>query len=177
MKQIHFFALRDDVLPVLDAAEREIALKYVLMGQFPKMEFETFSSSEQIPHLGQSIAASAASGSSFLVTSQAVPIEVRPIETVSGVRYCLDQLANPGTVTFSPGGRWGEDVILSGRLATVSDTPLARQLMKIFTGAFRKRFSRIRAFYVGPRAAIFLDAGKRLTAAEQSPREFDLSRE
>jgi len=177
MKQIHFFALKDDLLPVLEAVEREIPIKYILMGNFPKREFEAFSSGGQIPHLGQSPTESASSGRLFLVTRQAVPIEARSIETPSGIRYSLDQLVNPDTVTLSPGGRWGEDVVLNGRVATASDTPLTRELMKIFNKVFRKQFSKIKAFYVGPGAVTLLDIGKRLTAAEQSPREFDLTRE
>ncbi|TIT19999.1 MAG: hypothetical protein E5W70_23130 [Mesorhizobium sp.] len=177
MKQIHFFALKDDLLPVLEAVEREISIKYILMGHFPETEFGSFSNRMQIPALGQSTTESASSGRSFLVTGHAVPIEVRPIKTPSGTRYSLDQLSNPDTVTFSPGGRWTEDVVINGRVATVSDTPLAQELMKTFNRAFKKQFSKIKAFYVGPGAAILLDAGKRLTAAEQSPREFDLTRE
>ncbi|WP_143748268.1 hypothetical protein [Mesorhizobium carmichaelinearum] len=151
MKQIHFFALKDDLLPILETVERDIPIKYILMGQFPKMEFETFSNRMQIPGLGRSATESASSGRSFLVTGQDVPIEVRPIKTTSGIRYALDQLSNPDTVTLSPGGRWGEDVVLNGRVATASDTPPAQELMKIFNRAFRKQFSSIKAFYVGPR--------------------------
>ncbi|MER9867629.1 hypothetical protein NKJ35_10595 [Mesorhizobium sp. M0136] len=177
MKQVHFFALKDDLLPMLEAVEHVIPIKYILMGQFPTMEFETFTNGRQIPSLGQSATGSASSGQSFLVTRRDIPIEVRPIKTVFGIRYSLDQLINPDTVTLSPGGRWGEDVVINGRVATASDAPLAQELMKIFSRAFRKQFSKVRAFYVGPGAAILLDAGKRLTAAEQSPREFDLTRE
>jgi hypothetical protein len=177
MKQINFFAIKEDLGPILEAIEREIPIKYILMGQFSKIEFSTFNNGIHIPNLGQSPTGSASSGRSFLVTGQAVPIEVRPVVTPSGVRYLLDQLSNPDTITLSPGGRWGEDVVLSGRVATASDTPLARELMKIFNSTIRTRFSKIKAFYVGREAAILLDAGKRLTAAEQSPREYDLTRE
>lgn len=177
MKQIHFFALKEDLLPVLDVVEQEIPIKYILMGNFPKKEFEAFTSGGQIPRLGQSTTESASGGQSFLLARQAVPIEVRPLKTPSGIRYLLDQLSNPDTVTLSPGGRWGEDVVLNGRVATASDTPLAQELMKTFNKVFRKQFSKIKAFYVGTGAAALLDAGKRLTADAQSPREFDLTTE
>jgi len=177
MRQINFFAAEDDLFPVLDAVEREIPLKYILMGQFPKMELQTYNNGMQIPDLGQSTTESASSGRSFLVTGQAVPIEMRLVRTTLGIRYLLDQLSNPDTVTLSPGGRWGQDVILNGRVATASGAPLAQDLMRVFSRVFKKQFSKVRAFYVGPGSAILLDAGKRLTAAEQSPRDFDLTRE
>ena len=75
------------------------------------------------------------------------------------------------------GGRWGEEVVLNGRVATVSGSDFAQELMKSFSRSFKKRFSKIKAFYVGLGASVLLDAGKRLTAAEQSHREFDLTRE
>ena len=46
-----------------------------------------------------------------------------------------------------------------------------------FAAHIRKSFRKIRAFCVGSHAEALLDAGKRLTVAEQSPREFDLTRE
>ncbi|MER8723050.1 hypothetical protein [Mesorhizobium sp. M1027] len=52
MKQVHFFALKDDLLPVLEAVERDIPIKYILMGQFPTMEFETLAMEGKFPVLG-----------------------------------------------------------------------------------------------------------------------------
>jgi hypothetical protein len=46
--------------------------------------------------------------------------------------------------------------------------------MKRFYTAIRKRFTKVRAFWVGPEALALLHAGKRLTAATQCPPEFDL---
>ncbi len=46
--------------------------------------------------------------------------------------------------------------------------------MKLFHGAVRKQFTKVRAFYVEPQALTWLYAGKRLTISDQSPREFDL---
>jgi hypothetical protein len=34
---------------------------------------------------------------------------------IAGARYSFDQLTNPGTITFAPGGLWGEEVLLHGR--------------------------------------------------------------
>ncbi len=96
--------------------------------------------------------------------------------TAAGVeRFCVDQLVNPDTIWFTPGGVWGEDFVLNGRVGTASDSDPSRYLMKRFDSAFKKRFRKIKAFLVGPGALAFLEAGKRLTAAVQSPRDFDLT--
>jgi len=58
--------------------------------------------------------------------------------------------------------------------ATDSFSKPAKHLLQKFTYEVRKRFERIRGYYVGPEAHELLKEGKRLTIAEQSPREFDL---
>ena len=176
MRQLHFFALREDLLPVLEAIEHEIPLKYVLMGQATQVERQSFNHAVEIPNLGYAITESASSGLTFLVTGRDMPIKARPIKTALGTSYLFDQLDNPDTITFSPGGIWGDDVILSGRVATVSESPFAKDLMKRFNRNLKKRFDKIKAFSVGQAASALLDAGRRLTASAQSPRQFDLSR-
>jgi hypothetical protein len=48
--------------------------------------------------------------------------------------------------------------------------------MKVFKSETKKRFRKIKTFYVGQEAERMLDEGKRLTAAAQSPQWMDLSR-
>src|SRR5262249_1559815 len=110
-------------------------------------------------------------------TEPAVPVVAREIRLTDGsIRFCVDQLSNPDSVTFISGGIWSDDIVLHGRVATASDTEASQQLMKRFAAVFRKKFSKIKAFWVGPRAMALLDAGRRLTISVQSPREFDLVR-
>jgi hypothetical protein len=78
-------------------------------------------------------------------------------------------------VEFKPGGIWNEDVLLHGRIATASESQISQALMKRFQSAAKKTFSKVKAFYVGPKALVLLDSGKRLTISAQSPREFDLT--
>lgn len=175
MKQIHFYAIKEDLTAVLEAVEQDSLLIYIRMGQFPTPEYETFAHGAEIPNLGKANTDSASSGQSFLITGRDTPIKVRPIKVAGVERYAVDQLVNPDTITFAPGGIWGEDVVVNGRVATVSDSSQAQQLMKRFNSAFRKHFIKVKAFSVGPKAFDLLSAGKRLTASAQSPREFDLT--
>ena len=174
MKQIHFYALKEDLLPVLEAVERGGPLKYVRMGQSSTPNYESFAHGAGIPNLGNASSDSASSGQSFLVAGRDVPVNVRAINAAGVERYAIDQLVNPDTVTLTPGGIWGEDVVLSGRVATVSNSAPAQELMKRFNSAFKEHFSKVKAFSVGPKAFALLSAGKRLTSSAQSPREYDL---
>jgi hypothetical protein len=175
MKQLHFFALRDDIIPVLKIAEQGGSLRYIRIGQYIDTNFESYDQGEDIFNLGRAGADSASNGYSFLVFSRETIFNPRRVDTLNGGRrYLVDQLANPDTVTFDPGGLWGEDVIISGRVATVSDSALARELMTRFNAAISKSFRKIKAFRVGCHAQSLLESGARLTSAVQSPREYDL---
>ncbi|XVJ59925.1 MAG: hypothetical protein HEQ23_11200 [Tepidisphaera sp.] len=88
--------------------------------------------------------------------------------------YVLDQLHNPDTVVLTPAGMWKDDVLLHGLVSTVSDSPIAKEIMKLFAAAIKKQFVKVRSFWVGPDALALLKRGKRLTIAAQSPAEFDL---
>jgi hypothetical protein len=103
-------------------------------------------------------------------------VNVRPIKATIGVeRYCVDQLSNPDSITFTPAGVWSPDVVLHGRVATVSESPISQALMKRFNSAFRAQFTKVQAFWIGHNARALFDAGKRLTLSAQSPRDFDLT--
>ena len=95
---------------------------------------------------------------------------------VSGPRYLFDQLINPDTISFTPGGIWLEDILLYGRFATASETKESIELMKIFRNLVRKNFRKLKAYYLGAEAEEMLDNGKRLTIAAQSPPEYNLVR-
>jgi hypothetical protein len=175
-KQIHFFALREDLLPVLDAVQSRGALKYVRTGVFGSPALQFVSRGAEIPDIGTAAADSTSACKSFLVTEDAVPVSLRQIQMADGtVRYAVDQLVNPDSIVLTPGGVWDQDVVLYGRVATVSDTAAAQALMRQFQSAFKKHFKRVKAYLVGPQALALLKAGKRLTISANSPREFDLT--
>lgn len=176
MKQIQFFAVRDDILLVLESVERDGPLQYVRTGNQLSQDFETFLRGTDIPNLGVADRETGSVCKAFLVTKATLPITVQSMKGASGVqRYLMDQLLNPDTVTFTPAGMWEEDIILQGVVGTASDSTISQELMKKFNSAFRKSFSKVQGRFVGPQASALFNAGKRLTIAAQSPREFDLT--
>ena len=176
IKQVYFYATKDDLLPVLRAVEEAGALKYVLAGNFTTPEVKSYSRAEEIPHLGKASSSTAGTCETFLVCTAVTPITVESFKGTGGEdRFCVDQLLNPDTVGMTPAGQWNEEILLHGRVATVSESPASQALMKRFQAAIRKHFVKIKAFYVGPSARKLLESGTRLTIAAQSPREFDLT--
>jgi hypothetical protein len=177
MKQILFFALKEDLVPVLELVESKGPLQYILMGNFLKREFKqiVFATGVLIPNLGKATANQWSGCEAFLVSGRETAINLRTLQGNDGhERVCIDQLANPDSVTFTPGGIWNEDVVLNGRVGTASESQASQALMKRFQAAIKKAFSKVKAFYVGPKALTLLESGKRLAGAVQSPRELDL---
>lgn len=175
MKHILFYALKEDILPVIEAVELKCTLKYFRAGQFSESNQQSFSRGGEIPNVGTASSESSINCETFLVTESA-NINIRPIQQTDGsVRFSVDQLLNPDSVAFTAGGIWRPDVILYGRVATASDSVKSQELMKLFNSAFRKQFKKIKAYWVGPKAHLLLDEGARLTIAAQSSRDFDLT--
>jgi hypothetical protein len=176
MKQILFFALKEDLLTVLDTVEKEGPLKYIRMSQSANLGYECFACGAEIPDLGKASAESAINCESFVVTERAVSVNMRSIRSTVGIeRYCVDQLVNPDSITFTPAGIWSPDIVLHGRVATVSESAISQALIRRFNSAIRAHFGKVKAFWVGPQARALLDAGKRLTISAHSPCDFDLT--
>ena len=163
---------------MLELVDSNGSLKYARMGNFPREEIKdglsVFRDGAGIPNLGKANAESCAACEAFLVCEQETPVNLRPSQGSTGERVCVDQMANPDSVAFTPGGIWNEDVVLHGRIATASESQISQALMKRFQAAIKRTFSKLKAFYVGPKALGLLESGKRLTMLAQSPREFDL---
>lgn len=176
MKHIQFFAVREDLLLALEAVERDGPLQYVRTGNELSPDFETFLRGADIPNLGVADRETGSVCNSFLVARTTVPIGVRSIKGANGVqRYLMDQLFNLDTVTLTPAGTWGEDIILQGVVGTASDSVASQELMKRFNSAFKKSFTKVQGRFVGAQALALFNAGKRLTIAAQSPPEFNLT--
>ena len=175
-KYIHLFAAGADLLPVLAAVEAKHPIKYALMKPNFTGDVTEYLPAADLPDLGRAPAPDAVGCQSYLVTERDLTVAPRKIVSGDGtVWFAIDQMINPDTVEVSPGGLWNDEVVLSGRITTVSDTKRADVLMRAYRNAVRRHFVRVRAYWVGPTARSLLDAGKRLTMAVQSPREYDLA--
>lgn len=176
-KRLLFFATKEDLRLLLATVESSLPIDYVRMGHGETSVAERYASSEEIPNLGHATTDSASTSDEFLVVPKSCAVQVRCVSGSGGtVRYFFDQLANPSTVTFAPGGLRGDTILLHGRVATVSDDETSQALMNQFAKVIRKSFRKLKTFWIGPEAEGLLDAGKRLTISAQASRDFDLTR-
>ena len=138
MSQILFFALREDLLPVLELVESKEPVKYVLTGNFPERKVArgvpTFDRGAAIPNLGK---ADHENGSeTYFVHERDARLRFRRLRGVGGNRVIVgDQSREPDTVSFTPGGLWKNNIVLRGTISTISDSPISRRLMRRFQAA------------------------------------------
>jgi hypothetical protein len=174
VRQILFFATREDILRVLAWVEAKLTVQYVRTGIFESRKISRFRSGRDIPNLGQASADQYIACDAYLVCESHQKIAVRPVHlSRGGTRYAIDQMLNTDSVVFTPAGAYGE-ALINGRVATISDSSEAKCLMKEFARAFNESFTKVKAFMMGPAALEVLHRGGRLTSGIQSPAEYDL---
>ncbi len=167
-----FYATRNDLLPLLQQVEQAVPIKYTEAGRFDDGRLRHYPSADALPNLGMASNSAAVACRRYLMSERYQPVLPR----LAGPSTLIDQVENSETVSFNTGGLWGDDILLHGRFATLSSGPFPSRLMKELRGNLRKRFNKIKVFYVGKEAQEMLNSGKRLTLAESTPKNYDLTR-
>jgi hypothetical protein len=176
-RQLPFFATHDDIVDVIRAVESSVNLKYVRTGLVETDHPAIYFKGEEIPSLGTAKYGDQNAEDDYLVLRSEEPVLSRAIaQTSGGVKYAFDQLRNPRSVVFRPGGRLDDRAIIAGRTGTASIDSDALALQNVFESAIKNSFSRIKSFWVGPEAQLCLDRGVRLTSALGSSLIYDLVR-
>jgi len=173
---LYFYATREDLVPAIHAIEDRTAFRYALMGMHTMLTFPQFTSALEIPSLGEATGDQEATCDRYLVVPREAPIAVREVQLNSGgVRYAVDQLVNPNSIVFQPGGLRNDRVIISGGVTTTGQTEISKSIFRLFARWIKKGFEKRMAFYVGPAAMRLKTDGFRLTMGVQSPPLYDLA--
>ena len=176
MKQILFFALKQDILAALEMVESGFPLKYVRTGNFESPETMEYLAAKDIPCLGEADSDAAITCASYLVCHKDLRVSPLPLIGEKGEsRYLVDQRIDADSAILTPAGMRKGEAILHGRVATAYDSAASREYLNAFSSALKKnRFAKVKSFWVGQQALGFLGDGGRLTISVSSPREFDL---
>jgi hypothetical protein len=173
--QILFYATKQDLAPVLSSLEAQNSLEYTLTGMFDKNRLQTYFSYTDIPNFGQASHPNAIASPTYLVSLRGTALRILEVpQEAGGVCFDISQMLNADTIIFSPGGWYGNDVILYGSIGTVSNSVTSKNLYNLFAKAFREYFRKVQEFYAGTEALNFARRGVRLTIGAASPAEFDL---
>lgn len=175
-KQTHFFATREDLEPGLRTLEKN-PLKYVLCGLFPSESAPAFESLLALESLGRASQGNSTLCDQYLVLPRGAELKIRSVpQRKGGTKYAVDQLANPVSIIFQPGGRFGENALIVGSAGTASEHPESLALLRSFGQAVTRGFKKVRQYLVGTEALNLQQRGVRLiTMHVDEDREYDLS--
>jgi hypothetical protein len=170
-----FFATADDLLAVFSRVEAKRKVVYTLMGLFESRPVEAFTRGEDLPTLRRPPEDRSSVGCpAYLVTPVGVAVRVREVpQRAGGIRYAVDQLINPESMTINHGGRPEPGILLAGRVATCTGTEASAALFRAYANAIARTFTRVNGFWLGPEARELLADGCRLTQSADSPPEYD----
>jgi len=158
--QFSFFATRADLEPLLRTVESARALQFVVAGLFDSAEILSIHSLLRTPSLGIAEFADPNHETRYLVADRDWSIQIRTVpQRRGGAKFAIDQLANPQTIAFQPGGQFGERCLIAGQVGTVSDDQNSLELYGVFGKEFRRKFTRIKSCYVGDEALELLKKG------------------
>jgi hypothetical protein len=111
----------------------------------------------------------------YLIADREIRIEVEDVpQRRGGVKYAIDQQANPKTIVITPGGLFGEGCLIAGQIGTASDDTDSIALYELFHREFKSRFKKVKSYLVGAEARALLDKGWRLTSSIKAPIDYDL---
>lgn len=172
-----FFASRSDLLQLLEKIEDQRLIHYVPSGLFDSKVLIRMAKARGIEQLGIAVAGDANHVPAYLIVDASTKVNVREVpQRRGGTKYAVDQLQNPKSIAFSPGGEFGYVAIIAGSVDTVSRDSHSLSLFTLVKKQVQKEFEYINGWYVGKGALEAMDSGIRLTANINSPRECDLRR-
>ena len=169
------FASRSDWSSLLAEIEAEQPLQYVESGLKPSEIAVVRSSYSDIEDLGIAKRGDQNLEPIYLVMVAGRPVVARTIpQRRGGALYSFGPEKNPASIVMKVGGEFGGQAIIAGQLGTRSDDPESLDLIKLFGKAIRRRFKKVRSFWVGEGAYQALIAGFRLNGSISAPPETDL---
>lgn len=178
-RQLMFFAVLEDIEPVIKDIESSIDIRYYNAGLqlFDSESIPAYDSILDIPNIGITFSGDWNRIDNYLVIKKKEQLIVRKIPQRTGeIKFSVDQMNNLKSIELKLGGIYQEkeNVIVAGRIATISEDEESKELYNLFSTKIRKEFKIIGAFYVGKKAKEKLMLGWRLVTNEKSPREYDL---
>jgi hypothetical protein len=170
---ILFFATGNDLRLKLKSIESNRRIKYVRCGMYDSENYPVYNTVDDFPNLGISTSGEHTDGA-FLVLDYNTDIILREVKQLSGgVKYPIDQRENSASIALWPGGLYGSDYIIHGRITTVHDEA-SKDLYGYFVKNFTKGFEKHQEFYIGSEALKLAEKIRMITININEPVEYDL---
>ena len=167
-KQIFFFATKEDLYELLKFIETNFNIHYAEAGlldervscisslytavEFNHIEYGDWNFNEI-----------------YIIIPKDKKLKIREVpQRAGGIKYAVDQRENDESIEISLGGKYKDEAIIASKIATISQTEFAKNMMKQLSIYFKK-IKKIEEFYVFPEALKIAAKGVRLTTDIRYP--------
>lgn len=173
-----FFTILEDIEPILRDIEATIGIRYYKAGLLDIENIPAYNTIFDIPNIGTTLFGDWNRIDHYIILKKAISLNIREVpQRAGGVKFAVDQQINPQSIELKLGGIYQEqkNIIVAGRVATISDDSDSNELYKLFSTKIKKAFKKIDVFYVGKTVEEKLREGWRLVTNEKLPRDYDLA--
>lgn len=175
-KRVAFFAGQQDLQQLITVFEATTRCQYYEAGSFESSAIPAYESLLEVPQLGTVQYGDWLLATRILVLPVTIPLIVRPVaQRAGGVRYFIDQLANPYGFLLTLGGTFQPGILVASEASTLATDVASLALFGSLAKLVKKQ-TRVGSFYVGKQADTHLQEGWRLVTSASSPPEYDLSK-
>ncbi len=150
-------------------------VKYYMAGSYDSKEIPEYSSLTEYEELGECRIGSHQT-LSFLVLEKPTELVVREVKQLAGgVKYFVDQYANPDSILFFPGGFFGEECLICGHSGTVSTTDSAKRLHSNYQKWIKKQCrTHVGRYYVSDAVRKLYGSVRLITMQTDEDEKYDL---
>ena len=130
-----FFILLEDIAQILKDIEAAIDVQYYKTGLMDDKNIMTYSSIFDIPNIGFTTSGDWNRIDNYLVMKETTPLIIEDVpQRAGGIKFSVDQLMNRKSITIKLGGIYeiAENIIVAGRVATVSEEEDSIELFTLF---------------------------------------------
>lgn len=176
-KLIIFFAILEEIKPILQEIEQTITISYHLAGLHSQLKGCVTNTILEIPNLGFVSFGDWNKIDRYLILNRKEIANAREVAQRDGTtKFAMDQMINPKSIELKVGGIYlhKENVIVAGRVCTISTDIDSVKLFELFSSSIKRHFKKIDEFYVGTEAELKLKEGWRLVTNEGASEDYDL---
>lgn len=177
IKRVNFFCCKNDLLLMIQNIEKSLDVKYAAGGVYSSInDVRIYTTLLEYADLGTHKSGEHQDGY-FLIVEATSGITLDEFRLVDGsIRYSVNQLKNPGSIIFHPGGIYENRFLVHGQVSTISTSYIAQRLIKVFQKEIKRQCPKKNGtFYYSEGVKRLYDNGVRLiTISTKSPTEYDL---
>jgi hypothetical protein len=175
--ELFFFATKEDLKNTLQKVQEKVKIKYIKKGIYNSPnEVIEYRSISELSGFGVNMSGDH-STDSFLVMYEEDKVTIEKVaQHEGGYKFFVDQGSNVDSIELWPGGLYDDSFLISGEIATISNSEKSKILFKTFSNLIKKNYQKISGsrYYVSSGIDDIKNKIRLITMTVKQPIEYDL---